>query len=482
MEQLNIIREVAEDILQEKNLDSLIEKAIERITNILQAERATFYFFKEQTQELWSYVAKGLEVDEIRIPLGQGIAGRCAQEKKVINIPDTTNCEFFDNTIDKKTGYHTKSVICMPFFDKKNNLLGVIQVINRKEGDLAQVDEELFKIIAFYIGVALENVMLYQENESFFRSTLYALAGAIDAKDPVTAGHSHRVAYYSVRIAKELGYLDDEIRVLEYSAYLHDIGKIAIPDRILHKKKKLNVKEYAVIKKHPLYTLQILKNIIFPKESRGVPQIASCHHEFLDGSGYPLGLKEEQIGIFSRIIAVADVFDALVSFDRPYKKNLTVNKALSILKEEAVKKHLDKKIVDLFTEKELYKYERRRYRRIDLDTTISYQIIPQRKIIKDGIREKTKSAASDLDILKYKSGKTSNISEGGILFVTRQYMPVGTYLDLEVNIPSRKIKCIGKVIWIEKIVGTMDYNIGVNFVNLPKHIKKFLAKVPANIG
>lgn len=479
MERIVSLNRFAEDILREKNVDSLLEKAISRVTALMEAERTTVYFFNEETKELWNYVATDLEVDEIRVPLGKGIAGKSASLRKVINVKDAYKCNFFKREIDQKTGFYTKTVLCYPLVGSKNKLLGVIQVLNKKKGSFNKQDEEIIKGVSFYLNIALENIKLYQDNETLFRSTLYALAGAIDAKDPVTAGHSHRVAYFSVKTAKELGYPEEDIKILEYAAYLHDIGKIGISDSVLQKKKKLTPQEYNKIKKHPLVTLQILRNIIFPEEIKDIPLIAAHHHEFLDGSGYPFKVKGSKINIFSRIITVVDIYDALTSFDRPYKKPFSVNEAIKILKEEVRKKHLDKKIVDTFIKKELYKYERRRYKRIDLNTSISYQVIPQRRVFKENIKEKRKVSPYDLDMLRYKKAndKSIDVSEGGVLLLTRQYLPVGTFLDLEIEFYSKKIKAIGKIVWVEKVFGTSNYKAGIVFINLSSGIKKTIGKV-----
>lgn len=481
MDELSLFNKIGEEILRKKDIDSILEIAVDRITDILEAERATFYFFNADTQELCSYVATDLEIKEVRVPLGKGIVGKAALDKRMFNIRDAYKCKFFNKEIDKKTGYCTKTVLCTPFLDRNDKLIGALQILNKKRGYFTENDENILRSLSLYISISLENIRLLQEEETLFRSTLYALAQAIDAKDPVTAGHSYRVAYLSVKIARELNYSEEELKIVEYSAYLHDVGKIGIPDRVLLKGKKLTPREYALMKKHPLHTLQILKNIIFSRESRIIPFVASYHHEFLDGSGYPFGLKQDQINVFSRIITVADIYDSLVSFDRSYKKSFSLKEALKILKEEVKKKHLDKNIVNFFIRKRLYKYERRRYKRIDLQTSISYQIIPQRRIWKEKIKDSKKVTPYDLDFLGYQRKESSDISEGGTIFLTQQYIPVGTYLDLRIEFLFREIKCIGKVVWTEKLVGTPSYRVGVSFVNISSRAKRILSQVISNL-
>lgn len=158
----------------------------------------------------------------------------------------------------------------------------------------------------------------YQRLNSNYKDTLLALSTAIDARDAYTAGHSKRVAGISLEIGKQLGLSKDKLETLELAALLHDVGKIGVPDEILHKPTKLNEYEYFKIKEHPTIGVNILKNVKFLEDS--LP-IILYHHERLDGSGYPLGIKGSKVPLESRIIAVADSYDAMVS-NRPYRKGL----------------------------------------------------------------------------------------------------------------------------------------------------------------
>ena len=473
----SLFERLPKEILTEPDADSLLGLVLRRIKKLLDADRATFYFFSQESGELASFAATELEIKEIRLGLGKGIAGRAALEGKALNIKDAGSCKFFDKSFDRKTGYRTKSVLCCPLFDKKRKLLGVLEVFNKKYGYFTNADEEMLKSISFYLAVSLENIRLAQESESLLRSTLYALAGAIDAKDPVTAGHSYRVAYLSVRLAKAMGFQEEDVRILEYSAYLHDVGKIGIPDGLLSKPGKLKPRELAAMRRHPIHTLQILKNIVFSRETRQIPFIASSHHEFLDGSGYPFGFKKDRISVFSRIITLADIYDALVSFDRPYKKSFGPEEALKILDQEAKKGHLDSGIVKIFISKELYKYERRKYERMDKESFVSYQIIPQARIFKQESLLKKKVTSYDLDILADERKKSLVISRKGVLFLTKVYLPVGVYLDLEVGVGPALVKCIGKVVWAERVLATPFYRVGASFVDISSQMKKSLSKI-----
>jgi HD-GYP domain-containing protein (c-di-GMP phosphodiesterase class II) len=169
------------------------------------------------------------------------------------------------------------------------------------------------------------NIMLGVLNSSMtalekaFESIVRTLSTAIEARHPITAGHSNRVTEYSCFLGKKMGLSDDELEIIKYAGLLHDIGKIAVPDIILTKKGRFNDEEREVMNQHALWTLRILEPIKLPLTLKTVPIVAACHHEKMDGTGYPYGLSNEEIPFFSTIIAVGDVFDALTSV-RDYPK------------------------------------------------------------------------------------------------------------------------------------------------------------------
>ncbi len=184
--------------------------------------------------------------------------------------------------------------------------------------ELVRTNEELRKKIE-------ENRRLYENLESIYHDTIKALAAAIDAKDPWTKGHSDRVARISVAIAREMNLPEEDVRAIHIASHLHDIGKIVTETNILTKKGKLTPEEYEEIKRHPVTSYEILSKISFPYPD--VALLTRHHHEWVNGSGYPDGLKREDLPLGSRIIAVADAFDAMIS-DRPYRSALPFEKTL----------------------------------------------------------------------------------------------------------------------------------------------------------
>jgi len=200
---------------------------------------------------------------------------------------------------------------------------------------IVYVEVGIIGILLFFLPLlmARRSFELYTKMRKVYLDTIRALAAAIDAKDPYTKGHSERVAETSIALAQELNLSDKNIENIEYTALLHDIGKIGIADNILGKNSSLTNKEFDKIKEHTVMGAKIIEPVDFLKNSY---KAIYHHHEKYNGKGYPDGIKSEDIPILARIIAVADAYDAMGS-DRPYRKKLSHNKILRELKEQSGK-------------------------------------------------------------------------------------------------------------------------------------------------
>ena len=179
--------------------------------------------------------------------------------------------------------------------------------------------------------------------EAAYRSTLKALTAALETRDSETHGHSERVVTYSLRLGREYGLSNEEMKALEFGSLLHDIGKIGVPDSILRKPAKLTEEEWVRMREHPLHGQQILRGIEF---LQGASRVVAQHHEKWDGTGYPLGLRKEEIDICARIFAVADAFDAITS-DRVYRRGKPYEAAAQELDDWAGRQ-FDPKVVEAF--------------------------------------------------------------------------------------------------------------------------------------
>ena len=309
-----------------------IEVAIRNFRDELKCERCALFLLNRENGEIRSAFADAIEGWDILLNLNLGIAGLVALTAEEIIIPDVYQDPRFDRSIDEQTGYKTRCLLCVPLKTMSGEILGVIEVMNKKDGIFTMADMNHLKSLSSYFSMFLENAILFNEQTKQFRSVLEVLAASIDAKDSLTAGHSSRVAQYAVGIALELGFNEEDIDTLNVAALLHDYGKLGTDDHILKKPGRLTPEEYEHIKEHVVNTRNILSKMTFSRKYRTVPLLASSHHERLDGSGYADGLTTTEIPFMAKIISVADVFEALTA-KRHYRDPLSVEEAFQILDE-----------------------------------------------------------------------------------------------------------------------------------------------------
>ncbi len=303
---------------------------IEAITKLMYAEAGSLLLVDKEKNELYFEVAtgkKGEDVKALKLKMGEGIAGWVAKHGKPLLIPDVTKDRRFQAKVDAKVKFETKNMVCVPV-KIKGKILGVIQAMHRKTGTFNKDDLDLFQLFSNHVAIALENANLYEEIRETLYATVEALAEAIEKRDPYTGGHTKRVLNYSLAIAKHLNISEDLYETLRLSAILHDIGKIAIDDKVLRKNASLDENEFEMMRNHPIFGAEILKHVKMLKDI--IPGILH-HHERIDGDGYPMRLKEKQIPLIARIIAVADTYDAMTS-SRPYRDKLGRKMVLKELK------------------------------------------------------------------------------------------------------------------------------------------------------
>jgi HD-GYP domain-containing protein (c-di-GMP phosphodiesterase class II) len=225
--------------------------------------------------------------------------------------------------------------------------IGLLVVDNlESRRPLVQSDLVLLKGIASVLGVSLKNAELIAAKERQFSSLIRVLGASIDARDPLTSGHSEKVTEYAMGICEELNLDSDRKEAVRVAALLHDYGKIGVPDAVLKKPGRLTQKEIETVKTHSLKTIEILEKIHFEGIYSSVPEMAGGHHEKIDGSGYPYGLKGEEIHLGARIIAVADFFEAITA-KRHYREPMDDLSALEMLKERTGS-HFDTAVVNAF--------------------------------------------------------------------------------------------------------------------------------------
>jgi putative nucleotidyltransferase with HDIG domain len=226
----------------------------------------------------------------------------------------------------------------------RDELVGALNVYSYKKNyKFTDGQAKLLIILASRAAQAIENARLYENIQRTFRETIEGLVSALEAKDKYTSGHSRRVTEYALLIARALDLPEDEIERIDRAGLLHDIGKIGIRLEALNKPGKITTEEHEMFKDHTLMGKQILESIHFLRE---IVPLVMYHHEWWDGSGYPEGIKGEQIPLGARILAIADSYDAMTS-DRPYRQAMSQDEAIAELKKYAGTQ-FDPALVDIF--------------------------------------------------------------------------------------------------------------------------------------
>jgi putative nucleotidyltransferase with HDIG domain len=338
------------------------KRAMEAATQLMEAEVGSLLLIDEATQELYFEVAlgdRGEQVKEIRLKIGEGIAGWVAKTGEPVIVADTQKDPRFNRKADDKSAFVTRNMVCVPV-KIRNKIIGVLQAINKSGTQtFSNWDLEEFQSLADQVAIAVDNANLYKELQEAFFGTAEALGDAIEAKDAYTAGHTRRVLSYSMSMGRQMNLSSVEIDNLKLAALLHDIGKIGIEDTILRKPGKLDDAERRRMEEHTVIGPKIVDHV---KQLRKIVPGIMHHHEEYDGTGYPKGLKGDQIPLIARIIAAADCFDAMTT-DRPYRKGLSVQAALDEIQKMAGTQ-FDGNVVEAFV---------RAYQAGDLDMTIAHR-------------------------------------------------------------------------------------------------------------
>jgi HD-GYP domain-containing protein (c-di-GMP phosphodiesterase class II) len=303
-------------------------------------------------------------------PGSRGVFVMCFKQQKSFLVSNMEEIEkdLSLNSMSYAQELGAESFICCPIVSNGESI-GVLVVDNVKtKRPLVETDRSLLIGVASVVGISLRNEELLKSKDRQFRSILHGLAASIDARDPLTRGHSEKVTEYAQGICEELGFSPEEREVISTAALLHDYGKLAVPDAILRKPGRLNPRERELVKIHAEQTERILRQISFEGIYRQVPAIAGAHHEKIDGSGYPRGLKGDEIPLGARIIAVADVFEAITA-KRHYHEPMRREEAIAFLKREAGNS-FEPRLVDAF----LRYYEKAHPKQLELTALVS---VPQ---------------------------------------------------------------------------------------------------------
>ena len=308
-----------------------VEAEIVDIRNQIRCDRGTVFGLEARTGRLVSIYADGGNGRTLSLNMKLGIAGMVAVTGRSVLIEDAWNDPRFDRTVDQRTGYRTRSMLCVPLKNGSGQTVGVVQAINRHDGGFTADDLATLEAVAGVVAIAVESAMLFSDYERQFRSLLSSIAASYDAAFPSMAGHAVRCTKIALAIGRRLGLSIEELDLLEVASMLHDFGMMAMDVDLLEKTEQLTDSEFELMKSHARLTEDLLHHVQFTRKYRQVPLIAASHHETPDGNGYPRGMVSAEIPFMSRIIAVADAYTAMLA-PRPYRAPMTLTTALAELK------------------------------------------------------------------------------------------------------------------------------------------------------
>jgi HD-GYP domain-containing protein (c-di-GMP phosphodiesterase class II) len=253
---LTAILEVAKALAAERRVEALFSRIVEEAARVAEADRCTLFVADRDKGELWSKVAQGTR--EIRMPLTAGIAGAVVSAGEPVRIDDAHADPRFNPEVDQATGYRTRSILAVPMWNTKGEIVGVLQALNRRDGTFTDEDQELLGALAGPAASALENAILNEEVERLFEGFVQASVLAIEQRDPTTAGHSGRVARLTIQLAQAveksppagaaLRFTAGDLQQLRYAALLHDFGKVGVRENVLIKADKLYPHQLALVR------------------------------------------------------------------------------------------------------------------------------------------------------------------------------------------------------------------------------------------
>jgi HD-GYP domain-containing protein (c-di-GMP phosphodiesterase class II)/PAS domain-containing protein len=349
---INSLHTIDKAISSSLDLSITLNILLEQVLNQLRIDAASVLLFNPHSHSLEYAAGKGFRTDIIKsssLRLGKGYAGRAAIERKPLVINDFMKPPdgILSTSLIKAEGF--MAYIATPLI-AKGEVKGVLEIYHRSAREHDPEWMDFLKTLAGQAAIAIDNANMvedlhhtYEDLIMAYESTIDGWSRALDFRDNETEGHSQRVTELTLKLSSRMGIKNEELMHIRRGALLHDIGKLGVPDGVLLKPGKLTEEEWVLMKRHPVIAYEILSPISFLRPALDIPYY---HHEKWDGTGYPTGLKGEQIPISARIFALVDIFDALIS-DRPYRGAWQLDKVLEYIRSISGT-HLDPKVVDEF--------------------------------------------------------------------------------------------------------------------------------------
>ena len=336
VDELNTLNRIMSEFTTIESSSDAFESLAKIALEVTNADEARLWVIEKNSYSPHELISKSRGIkNTLSPPVFSEIIKAAVNEKKPLLISCSDNEQILPDGVS--------SLMAVPL-SIREKVFGVLTTsVTRKEIEFNEKELYYLSFMANKASYAIENLALYETIYDNLFSTLYAFVKAIEAKDPPTQQHSSRVAAIAITMGKQLGFSTGELDILNFAGHLHDIGKIGIRDDILQKSGSLTAEEFDIIKSHPVIGARIVGQLgLWDREQ----EIIRLHHERFDGTGYPDGLKGEDIPFLVRILSVADVYDAMTS-DRIYRNRLSENRVLEWIYQNSGKQ-FDPEVVKIF--------------------------------------------------------------------------------------------------------------------------------------
>lgn len=342
-QQIILLNKIGSYLTSSLDLSLILNVVLEDTTDIVRCEAGILYVVDDETSSLTIKHVKGLAADDLigkHILLESGYFEQVVKTQRPMIVNDVSENQVRPRMLNEQSKFKPRNLIVIPMF-ARGHILGVIQVINRKDGlPFNKDDQDLLKAFSDQAAIAISNTKLFnalqQSNQELiiaYDATIEGWSRALELRNKQTEGHSQRVVEMTLQFAIFLGIKGEDLVHIRRGALLHDIGKLAMPDGILYKPGELTLAEQNFLELHPEFSYDLLEPIGFLRPAIDIPY---CHHEKWDGSGYPRGLKGDEIPLSARIFSVVNAYDNLI-MDRPHHQAWSREKTLDYIHEQSGK-------------------------------------------------------------------------------------------------------------------------------------------------
>ena len=352
LERLNALRSIDLAISSVLDLRRTLKIVLNEVCKQLTVDAVAVLLIERASNRLEYVIGQGFQtrnIESTSLRIGEGNAGRAVVERRVIEIPDLGNAtgKFIRAQLLAEEGF--VSYYAVPLITR-GEVKGVLEIFHRSRLNPDREWLDFLETLGGQTAIAIENSSLFEDlqRSNFelalaYDATIEGWSRALDLRDRETEGHTQRVTDMTLKLARKMGLSEKRLILIKRGALLHDIGKMGIPDYILHKPEELSEEEQAIMRQHPQLAYDMLEPIAYLRDALNIPY---CHHEKWDGSGYPRGLSGTQIPLDARLFAIMDVWDAITT-DRPYRRGWPREEALRYIREQSGK-YFDPQLVEIF--------------------------------------------------------------------------------------------------------------------------------------